>query len=63
MTMPVFLFPHRFFAEQEGPPGAEPRIELGPALQQTYAQSIELHRTLTQLRLTLFIQSYAATIF
>jgi hypothetical protein len=31
---PVFLYPHRFLAQQEEPPWvAEPRLELGPALQ------------------------------
>jgi hypothetical protein len=44
---PVFLYPHRFFAQQEKPPwGAEPRIKLGPALQQADALPNELRRTL-----------------
>jgi hypothetical protein len=47
--------PHRFFAQQGDPPwDAEPRIELGPALQQADALSTELRRTLL---------SYAAPLY
>ncbi len=47
-------FPHSCLAQWEKPPwGAEPRIELGPALQQAGALPTELRRTLTELRRTL----------
>jgi len=47
---PIFLYPHRVFAQQEEPPwGAEPRFELGPALQQADALPTELRRTLIYL--------------
>ncbi len=45
-------------AREKPPWGAEPRIELGPALQQADALPTELRRTLTELRGTLL--SYAA---
>ncbi len=36
--MPISLFTHHFFAQQEKPPGvAEPRIELWPVLKQADA--------------------------
>jgi hypothetical protein len=39
-------FPHRLYAQWETPPcGAEPRIELGPALQQADALPTEPRRT------------------
>jgi hypothetical protein len=45
---PVFLNPHRVFAQQGEPPwDAEPRFELGPALQQADALPTELRRILT----------------
>jgi hypothetical protein len=41
--------PHRLKAQWEDPPsGAEPRIELGPALQQADALPTEPHRTITE---------------
>jgi hypothetical protein len=40
-------FLHRFYAQWETPPcGAEPRIELGPALQQADALPTEPRRTI-----------------
>ncbi len=43
----VFLNPHRVFAQQGEPPwDAEPRFELGPALQQADALPTELRRIL-----------------
>ncbi len=46
--------PHRWSARWEKPPwGAEPRIELGPALQQGKALQTELRPTLSELRRTL----------
>jgi hypothetical protein len=46
--------PHRWSAHWEKPPrGAEPRIELGPALHQADTLPIELRRTLTELCRTL----------
>jgi hypothetical protein len=50
----IFLDPHRFYAQQEKPSwGAEPRFELGPALQQADALPTLLRRTLSELRRTL----------
>jgi hypothetical protein len=44
---PVLLNPHRVFAQQGEPPwDAEPRFELGPALQQADALPTELRRIL-----------------
>ncbi len=44
---PFFLNPHRVFAQQGEPPwDAEPRFELGPALQQADALPTELRRIL-----------------
>ncbi len=41
------MYLHRFFAQQEKPPrGAEPRIELRPALQQADPLPIELRRNI-----------------
>ncbi len=65
---PIFLYPHRFYAQQEKPPlGAEPILELRPALQQaanyqlsyaapywTTPHPTELRLTLTELRHTHF---------
>jgi hypothetical protein len=48
---PVFLTPHRVFAQQGEPPwDAETRFELGPALQQADALPTGLRRILTGLR-------------
>jgi hypothetical protein len=45
------LSPHRWTAQREKPLwGAEPGIELGPALQQADALPAELRRTLSELR-------------
>jgi hypothetical protein len=45
--------PHRLKAQWEDPPcGAEPRIELGPALQQADALPTEPRRTITEPRRT-----------
>jgi hypothetical protein len=51
-----FLYLHRFSAQQEKPPqgAAEPRIELGPALQQADALRTELRYTL-RVRGSMFI--------
>jgi len=47
LPRPVFLYLHRFSAQQQKPPlGAEPRIELGPALQLADSLPAELRRTL-----------------
>jgi hypothetical protein len=47
-SRPVFLNPHRVFAQQGEPPwDAEPRFELRPALQQADALPTELRRILT----------------
>ncbi len=47
--MPVFLYLHRFFAQQEKPTwGAEPRIKLGPAAQQADELPIEPGCTLIE---------------
>ncbi len=49
------MYPHRVFAQQGDPPwDAEPRFELGPALQQADALPTELRRILTELRRMLF---------
>jgi hypothetical protein len=46
--------PHRFKAQWEDPPcGAEPRIELGPALQQAGVLPTEPPRTITEPRRTM----------
>jgi hypothetical protein len=46
--------PHRLKAQWEDPPcGAEPRIELGPALQQADALPTEPRRTITEPRRTI----------
>ncbi len=51
--------PHRLSAQWENPPcGAEPRIELGPALQQADALPTEPRHTITEPRRT--ILSHAA---
>jgi hypothetical protein len=57
LPRPVFLYPHRFSAQQEKPPqgAAEPRIELGPALQQADALRTELRYTL-RVRGSMFTQ-------
>ena len=48
------LYPHCLLAQVEKPPrGAEPRFELGPAIQQADALPSELRRTLGELRCTL----------
>jgi hypothetical protein len=47
-------FPHRLYAQWETPPcGAEPRFELGLALQQADALSTEPRRTITEPRRTI----------
>ncbi len=47
LPRPVFLYLHRFSAQQEkSPRGAEPRIELGHALQQSDELRTEPRRTL-----------------
>ncbi len=49
-----FPSPHRWSTQWKKPLwGAEPRIEVGPALQQADALPTELRRTLTDLRRTL----------
>jgi len=46
--------PRRLWAQWEKPPwGAEPRFELGPAIQQADALPTDLRRALTKLRRTL----------
>ncbi len=40
------LFLHRFYAQWKPPCGAEPKIELGPALQQADALPTEPRRTI-----------------
>jgi hypothetical protein len=49
-------FPHRLYAQWERPPcGAEPGIELGPALQQADARPTEPRRTITEPRRTILV--------
>jgi hypothetical protein len=59
LVVRLSAFLHRLFAQWGEPPcGAEPRIELGPALQQTDALPTEPRRTITEPRRT--ILSHAA---
>jgi hypothetical protein len=47
-SRPVFLYPHRFFAQQEKTlhGGAKLRIELGPTLQQSDARFLKFYLVL-----------------